>query len=270
MRLLLNTVATVLLLCAILDDLGPRDAVHRRVLQAIAYHPATKLLGSARIAQWSGLEALWQHYRRVEHDTPDFAASMLAELQIGWETTLGSRTDIPCRGPLLVVANHPTGGAEGLIALSLLSQRRGDVKLFANGLLDHIPEITHQQFSVGNAETAIRTMRAAVRHLRSGGAVLMFPAGTVAHWQKGRGFAEAPWHGSASGLARLTGAAVQPLQFTAKTTWRWRLLSAFSKRARTALLPLELLAQRGQTIKVSVTRTLIHPEEIAVYFRDRG
>lgn len=250
------------------DHAGPHE-VWNNILRAIAQHPVAAVLGKDRVARWSGLHSLWQIYRGVPADTSDFAASLLSGLEITWEITGGKSADIPARGPLVVVANHPTGGAEGLIAMSLLNRRRGDMRVFSNRLLDHVPELALRQFNVGDAGDARRAMVAAVRHLQAGGAVLMFPAGTVAHWQRRRGYAEAPWHPSAARLALLTGAAVQPLAFRGRTTWRWKLLSAVSRHARTGLLPRELLAQRGQTIRVDIGTKMLLPAEIETYFRDR-
>ena len=48
---------------------------------------------------------------------------------------------IPQSGPLLVVANHPFGGIEGMALALALYRMRPDVKLLANFLLGRIPEL---------------------------------------------------------------------------------------------------------------------------------
>jgi len=54
---------------------------------------------------------------------------------------LGNEQALPASGPVLVVANHPFGGLEGLLAAWLLLDVRPDVKIMANALLEHIPEL---------------------------------------------------------------------------------------------------------------------------------
>ena len=48
---------------------------------------------------------------------------------------------IPAKGGLLVVANHPFGGAEGLLLAHQLLQVRADVRILANRLLERVPQL---------------------------------------------------------------------------------------------------------------------------------
>src|SRR5262245_8366622 len=95
--------------------------------------------------------------------------------------------EIPTTGPLVVAANHPHGILDGLVLMSALRPVRPDVRLVANHLLDVIPELHEFCFFVdpfdGPAATArsLRGLRAAHLWLRRGGAVIVFPAGEVAH-----------------------------------------------------------------------------------------
>jgi hypothetical protein len=49
-------------------------------------------------------------------------------------TYLGDLAKIPVQGPLVVVANHPFGAIEGIIAGSLLLNIRTDVRILGNYL----------------------------------------------------------------------------------------------------------------------------------------
>ena len=251
-------------------DLDDRARVWERAISAMAGHPVIQRLGPVRIARLAGLADLWRVYSQMADNGGDFDARLLEALGVGWRVTEGDAAQIPATGPLLVVGNHPTGGAEGLIAQALLGRRRDDWRVIGNQMVATLPEYAARQIGVGLQADPGRAMIAAVRHLRAGGSLLMFPAGTVAHWQAGRGYAEAPWHPSAARLARLCGAAVQPLQFHAATTLRWKLLSAISRPARTVLLPRELLAQRGRTVDVAIQPLLTDPAAIATYFAARA
>jgi putative hemolysin len=87
------------------------------------------------------------------------------------------------------VANHPFGMLEGAILGSMLPRIRQDVKLMTNYLLAGLPEIEDKCIFVdpfnGPGSLAInqRALRQAIRWLKSGGLLVMFPAGEVSHWQ---------------------------------------------------------------------------------------
>jgi putative hemolysin len=60
---------------------------------------------------------------------------------VSYDITGIEARSIPSEGPLVVVANHPFGGLEGLILGSLLLGARPDTKLMANYLLARIPQL---------------------------------------------------------------------------------------------------------------------------------
>ncbi|HHK73543.1 MAG TPA: hypothetical protein ENJ57_00095, partial [Rhizobiales bacterium] len=89
----------------------------------------------------TGLDAMARAYENLPpRETPEaFAANALAHYHISCSIRGGELTSIPENGPLLILANHPFGGVEGLLLLSLLRQRRKDIKIMANAMLEHIP-----------------------------------------------------------------------------------------------------------------------------------
>jgi len=88
--------------------------------------------------------------------------------------------NVPERGPLLVVSNHP-GTCDSLtIAASL---PRDDLKIIAAGfsLLRRLPNASrHLIFTdLSAAASNFSVVRTAIRHLQSGGALLIFPSGKI-------------------------------------------------------------------------------------------
>ena len=57
---------------------------------------------------------------------------MLRKLDVQMEVSPEDLAKIPRDGPLLIVANHPFGGIDGLALESLLSKTRSDFKLLVN------------------------------------------------------------------------------------------------------------------------------------------
>ncbi|WP_052462212.1 1-acyl-sn-glycerol-3-phosphate acyltransferase [Nigerium massiliense] len=87
---------------------------------------------------------------------------------------------VPADGPLLVVANHP-GTVDTPLLWRLLATRR-DLLLIAldRPLLRALPNLSARTLYVGDGVGARGGLvRAASAHLRAGGALVTFPAGTI-------------------------------------------------------------------------------------------
>ncbi|MBS1250888.1 MAG: hypothetical protein MAG431_02487 [Chloroflexi bacterium] len=87
--------------------------------------------------------------------------------------------DIPREGPLLIAANHP-GAYDSLVIAAHVP--RDDIKIITSPItfLRKLP-ITreHMIFSAPNAHTRMGVVRKAIRHLREGGALLVFARGSI-------------------------------------------------------------------------------------------
>src|SRR3954470_11312316 len=116
-----------------------------------------------------------------------FERLVLDALGIGISLPATAVESLPSSGPLVVAANHPHGILDGLALLSVCRPVRSDIRVVTNHLLARIPELRALCFFVdpfaGPAATArsLRGLRAAHLWLRRGGALIVFPAGEVAH-----------------------------------------------------------------------------------------
>lgn len=88
---------------------------------------------------------------------------------------------IPEYGPLVIIANHPTGTLDGLALLYAVSRVRRDVKVVTNRMLTHLEPLSSLFIPVDNihgrtAKTALQQMD---QQLQAGGVLIFFPAGEV-------------------------------------------------------------------------------------------
>ncbi|MBF0625777.1 MAG: lysophospholipid acyltransferase family protein [Magnetococcales bacterium] len=192
-------------------------------------------------------------------DHGDFLEKALAALTGAVRVDPAELARIPVTGPLLVVANHPFGGIEGILLAVVLRAIRPDVKILGNHLLAHIPEFRELLFAVdpfagpGATRRSLTGVRQAIRWVRSGGATVIFPAGEVSHLDlHARGVVDPEWDTGAARLARLTGAAVTPIFFQGSNGLLFQMAGLFHPRFRTALLPRELLNKTQRTICLRV------------------
>ena len=199
----------------------------------------------------------------------EFAAQALDFLQVSFELDERQLERIPRTGPAVVVANHPYGGLEGLFLIAQLQRYRSDSLFIANELLARIPEIRDVLLPVdafGGARAAkknAKSLRAALRHVRSGGLLVMFPAGAVSHLHLSAGrVCDPPWQPVAAGLLRRCECPVVPVYFGGGNSAIFQALGLLHPGMRTVMLTRELLNKRHRTIPVRIGRP-IGPERLA-------
>lgn len=188
---------------------------------------------------------------------------------LGVETDAGGLNHIPRQGAVLVVANHPHGALDGLALLSIVRRVRPDVRALASQMLAQIPEMHRSCFFVdpfdrpGAAERSRAGLRAAHLWLRRGGAVIVFPAGEVAH-RRGPGPAreESTWKGAAGRLAAASRATIVPASIDGRNSLLFYAAGAVHPALRTALLPRELLRKRQTSLSVRFHRPLARAQAL--------
>jgi putative hemolysin len=203
-----------------------------------------------------------------------FLAWTLDRLGVSVRVTDADLSRIPTHGPVVVVANHPFGGIEGIALARALLQVRPDVKLFANFLLGRIPQLRDLLLFVdpfarrGSAHVNASALRGALTWLSGGGLLAVFPAGEVASIDlAARRVADPAWSPAIAGLARRSGATAIPVFFPGRNRAFFQIAGLIHPALRTALLPRELLARRASSIELRVG-TPVPPERLCEFATD--
>lgn len=218
-----------------------------------------------------GLVPLADIYRRRPQNlnAQDFLGYTLDALRS--EVTVVERGDldsVPRQGPLLIIANHPLGGLEGVAIARLLLSLRPDVKVLANQVLCRIPELQDVFIGVdilsgGRERSNATAIRQAGRHLKDGGALLIFPAGVVASLSPlTRRIEEKPWHRLVGQLALKYQANCLPIHVAGRNSRLFYLLGLIHPRLRTVCLARELANKQGQPVTLTVGEVITADEYI--------
>ena len=132
--------------------------------------------------------------------------------------------NVPAHGPALIVCNHPTGIADGLILHDALLERRSDVYFFANRDITRVfPQMGSMIAPVAwrpeqRRHTDMRHLMQYVRDAKAEGKLgIIFPSGRLAK-RVGLNLVERPWIASAAMIARKFKLPVVPAHITARNS----------------------------------------------------
>ncbi len=170
--------------------------------------------------------------------------------------------DLP-DGPLVLVANHPFGIGDGVAILALAESLGRPFKVLINNDLLKIPEMAPYALPVSFDESKealalnMKTRHEAVRLLKEGVTIVVFPAGGVATAPKLFGKAEdLPWKIFPAKLVQAAGASVLPIHFAGQNGRLFHIVSRFSLTLRLSLLVREFRTLRGKAIGVTIGNVL--------------
>ncbi len=175
----------------------------------------------------------------------------------------GSLENIPKKGPVVIVSNHPFGILDGLLLGYILSKTRKDFKIIANRVfrkakdLDEVVlPISFEENREGNIQN-INTRNEAIRFLKGGGIVGVFPGGTVATSAKLFSRPIDPfWKRFTSKLILKSGATVVPIFFGGSNSRLFQIASHMSYNLRMALLIREFGRQVDRKVDVAIGKKI--------------
>jgi len=170
--------------------------------------------------------------------------------------------NIPREGPLLIVANHPLGGLEGVAIARMLVELRPDLRVLTNQLLRRIPELAEifigvDVLSKDAARSNVSGIKQVHSHLKQDGAILIFPAGVVSRYQVKEGvIADRTWDRLVGQLVRRHKCPCLPIHVSGRNSRAFYLAGLLHPRLGTAMLPRQLTNKRGYLLPLTVGTTI--------------
>ena len=208
-----------------------------------------------------GYDETIRRAERIKHMTAPQMMDALADM-IAHNLDIRGLENIPAEGPAMVVCNHPTGIADGIILWAVLRQRRPDLFFFANRdairVMPQLAEIIapvewrREKRSHGsNRETLMFASNA----FKEGRLAVLFPSGRLAK-RRGLTLYERPWMPSAAMLARKYQLPVTPIHITARNSVLFYLFDALHETLRDVTLFHEVINKDEHDFTVRLGRTL--------------
>lgn len=170
---------------------------------------------------------------------------------------------IPATGRCIVVANHPTGIADGIAVFDALRARRSDAVFFANAdALRVSPRLGEVVIPVEwvvakrTREKTRATLHAAKLAFEAERCVVMFPAGRLARVARDGSVTDPEWAPTAASLARKYGAPIVPIHVAGPTSTLFHLFDRVSPELRDITLFHELLNKRRKPFQLKVGKPI--------------
>lgn len=230
---------------------GPGVAVARKLLHLLLQYEKTVKIGEA-LEPLPGRVALQSLFEMIAH-----------------HVEVSGLENVPRSGPAMVVCNHPTGIADGIVLFGVLSTVRPDLFIFANAdavrVLPPLGEViapvewrpekrTHKQ----NRETMDYTRRA----FEDGRLAVLFPSGRLAK-RRWLSLHERPWMPSGAMMVRKFNLPVVPLHITARNSVLFYLFDRIHPTLRDITLFHEVLNKPRQRYRLNIGR-VIEPDTLPV------
>ena len=203
------------------------DGVMRRMLRSLVAK-ITALEQGGRLLHRA-------HQMEVSRANPFAGIAQVCALQVDGAGALPA-------GPLVVVANHPTGPMDGISYGSWLFDQRPDAIILTNGALANIPLFEGRVVGLSlyddaaSARVNAMALKRVIKHLQSGGCVAAFPAGTIG-WRQADGTIRDPqWMTTVFELAMRTRAQVACIRIHARNRAVMERALSWHSQVRTFLL----------------------------------
>ncbi|OWU83861.1 acyltransferase [Oceanicola sp. 22II-s10i] len=204
----------------------------------------------------------------------DFWSVMMERYGLELEITAGSLDNIPRTGPLVMIANHPYGILDGLMMGHILQEARGDFRILANHVFRKSEDLNRIILPINFDETKealatnIETRKTALSYLAQGGAIGVFPGGTVSTALKPFSQPMDPgWRSFTARMIAKSGAQVVPIYFEGRNSRLFQLASHVHYTLRLGLLLKEFRSRVGTPVRCAIG-TPIPADQIAARVRD--
>ncbi len=196
----------------------------------------------------------------------EFIDELFDDLDISYIVSQRDKEKIPSEGKVIIVANHPFGGLDGLILLKLISSIRSDVKVIVNDILLNINNLKEffLPFDLFSSTKFKENYQNISKAINEENAIIIFPAGEVSRLSL-KGIKDSKWKKGVIYFTEKFQAPILPVFIKGRNSLLFYFISLISKKLSLFLLPYELMNKKHKTIELKIGN-LISPKALSTRY----
>ena len=220
----------------------------------------------------------------ADYQGREFADHLLENMGITIDVSPEQLESIPKEGGFVLVSNHPFGGIEGVMLLSVIAKVRPDFKIMANFILSHIPNLKECFFAVNPFEnnpewkSSVGGIKGAIQHIAAGNGLGVFPAGEVSRYHDHDYPEDLPWSTSIARIIKNANVPVIPAFWDGRNSKLFYAVDKIHPMLGTARLTKELINKHDTCFNLQIGKPILpaeielyqNPKELAAYLRSRS
>ena len=197
----------------------------------------------------------------------NFWQVMVNRYGLSLEVVHGSLENIPSEGPLILVANHPYGILDGLMMGHILSKTRNDFRIVAHKVFRKAKDLNNYVLPISfdhNQDALslnLKTRKIALEYLVGGGAIGIFPGGTVSTALKPFDHPMDPyWRKFTARMITKSNAVVLPVFFEGRSSRLFQIASHLHYTLRMGLMIKEFKDRVDGPVRVVIGQPITNDE----------
>ncbi len=204
-------------------------------------------------------------YRHRDKFGLDFVHAYLegsGPLDLNIKVEVTGSENIPTEGSPIIAGNHPLGGPDGLALMGAIGHYRSDIKFPVNDFLLYLPGPAPLFIPIDKVRRNTANANALEQGFADHNALLFFPAGLCSRKQKDGSIRDLEWKPTFVKKAIKYQRDIVPFFFDARNRLKFYRIANLRKKLgfkfnfEMALLPGEMIAQRGKTLHLIIGKPI--------------
>jgi putative hemolysin len=185
--------------------------------------------------------------------------ALLEQLDLYFEVKEEEMKNLPSSGGFIIVSNHPYGGIDSLLLYRVIAQKRPDLKVLANYLLQKVYPLRDIILPVDpfnkrdKSKDPFKGLQDGIAHVKKGHCLAVFPAGEGASFYEDLSLIlDKEWQNNVLREIKNAEVPVIPVYFHGTYTRWFQIMGKLHPLMQITSLPAELFPRKNRNIRIRI------------------